>query len=146
MKLGLKKVLLECGPSGDEGTPGKLYVDKLVFHTGELAWRDNKQRISCIPLGVYEVVWKWSPRFKRKMFLVQRVEGRWGIRFHSANFFGRKDKKKRCQLLGCITLGLKKGKLYGQMAVLQSKPAIKKFEKHMNGRSFRLTIRNKETS
>ncbi len=51
----------------------------------------------------------------------------------------------RSQLLGCIALGLKIGRIYGQVAILKSRKAMHKFESHLAGQSFLLTITDKET-
>lgn len=128
--------------SSDEGTFGVLVLPGFpgVFYTGELPDRDNAPNVSCIPTGTYKGVWVYSPRFKRKMFLIEPTAPRSGIRIHSANFCGDKEKGYKKQLHGCIALGEKRGKIDGQKAVLLSMPAIRRFEKHMNGENFTLEI------
>ena len=58
--------LIERYESGDMGTFGALFAEGFTCYTGELPWRDNKPEISCIPVGLYKVIWAMSPRLKRK--------------------------------------------------------------------------------
>lgn len=86
-----------------ECTLGKLLVTdekglENQVATLELPWKENKTNVSCIPEGTYKVVKTYSPRFKKKLWLVKGVPGRSGIRFHPANFVR--------QLQGCIAPGL----------------------------------------
>jgi hypothetical protein len=136
----MKKAVIKRTESDDRGTFGVLAVDDKAWITGELPWRENKKRISCIPPGKYQVDWKMSPRFNRDMYLVQKVKDRWGIRFHVANFVGDKKRGFRSEVLGCISLGCKKGKIHSQKALLDSGKAIREFEEYLNGESFELTI------
>ncbi len=92
-------------------TIGRAYIDgKFFSNTIEDEDRglrdDMKTRIVCyykipgrtaIPTGRYRVTVTWSPRFKRKMPLVNNVKGFDGIRLHSANTAE--------QLEGCIAFG-----------------------------------------
>lgn len=129
--------------SGDQGVFGTLVTRSgLQLLTGELPDRENASSVSCIPEGVYTVVWTWSPRFKRMMYLVDGVRGRAGIRFHSANLMGDKALGFRAQLNGCIALGERLGWMDGQKALLLSAPAIRKFESLMGGKTFSLEIRH----
>lgn len=128
--------------TGDEGTFGVLNIPGFPesWLTGELPDRNNAPNVSCIPEGTYKCVWCYSPRFKRKMYVLEGVPKRAGIRIHSANFCGDKEKGYKKQLHGCIALGEKRGKIDGQKAVLLSVSAIRRFEKHMNGENFTLEI------
>lgn len=137
-----KVVTLVRHDSSLEGTFGKITVDDLTLFTGELPWINNEQDISCIPEGEYDCQWTYSPRFKRYMYLVFPVDGRLGIRIHSANLMGDRFTGFKCQLNGCIAMGEKLGWLDGQKALLVSKPAIRRFENYLNKENFRLEIIN----
>jgi hypothetical protein len=140
------RLRLQRFEDGDQGTFGTLVVPddgtNYYFYTGELPWRDNKPRISCIPVGIYscKLVDRRESHFKKWLYNVQDVKGRSGILIHSANFMGDKEKGYKKQLEGCIALGDKLGFMDGQRAVLLSTPAIRRFETLMNGRDFTLEI------
>lgn len=127
-------------PSTDEGTFGRLTYNDFVVFTLELPWRDNAPNISCIPKGVYNCHWTKSERFKRMMYLIDGVKGRAGVRIHAANFAGDDSKGFKRQLNGCLSLGLNVGQIEGQRALLLSKPAVRKFEDLLKGKSFVLEI------
>jgi len=99
MKLTLKRRYLP------NITIGRLFEEKKQFpfcYMIEPPDRDNQKDNSstaenesgCIPEGEYKVEWTYSGRFKRNMFLVRDVEGRCGIRIHTANVVD--------ELTGCI--------------------------------------------
>ena len=68
-----------------EGTSGTLFCsDKFLCHTIELPWRANKRNISCIPERRYEMVTRYSKRFKSHL-LVKGVKNRRLILIHPAN-------------------------------------------------------------
>ncbi len=126
----------------DQGTFGRVVGPGIVLLTGELPWRENRPSISCIPEGTYRVVWTWSPRFRRFMYLVAGVVARSGIRKHPANLMGDAALGYRSQLNGCIALGERLGWLDGQKAVLLSAPAVRRFEEAMQRKPFTLEIRH----
>jgi len=64
--------------------------------TLELPWKDNKNRISCYPEGVYRVKKRTSQKYGLH-FHIQDVPGRSFILWHAANFVR--------QLLGCTAVG-----------------------------------------
>lgn len=128
-----------------EGTFGVLYLPgHRLFMTGELSWHQNKKWISCIPGNAgYIVKWTYSPKYKRKMFIVKNVPNRFGIRMHSGNWVGNKKYNLRYDATGCILLGERLGYLKGQKALLDSRTAVRRFEKAMNrDETFRLIIRD----
>lgn len=139
-------------PSTDDGTFGVLLLDNYsTWATGELPQRENKNGLSCIPpvlsgeKKTYKCTWFDSPKHG-PCYLINEVEGRSMIEIHSANFMGDTSKSKVSQLLGCIALGKSIGKLSpveggpSQIAVLQSKLAIKEFETNLKNEDFTLTI------
>lgn len=138
----MKHALLTRTEEGDQGTFGVLDFDGKRVFTGELPDRDNAPGVSRIPAGKYLCRFTYSPAFKRKMYAVEGVKGRSGIRIHSANLMGDKTKGFQSHLLGCIALGERRGSIKGQKAILVSKPAISKLESHMDGEDFELEIIN----
>ena len=126
----------------DQGTFGVFIAGSLRLFSGELPDRNNAPNVSCVPVGIYRAAWTVSPRFKRRMYLVESVPQRGGIRAHSANFMGDESLGYRKQLNGCIALGERLGTMDGQKALLLSAPAIRRFESYMGGRPFILEIRN----
>ena len=73
-----------------------IYQGKVVAKTLELPDLGNQNRISCIPLGRYKVVRRYSTKFGNH-FHILNVPKRSYILMHSANYFR--------DLLGCIGLG-----------------------------------------
>ncbi len=77
------------------GTDGRfLNGAQLVCRAIELPWRENKQRLSCIPEGRYQLVKRYSQRYRWHL-LLKDVPGRELILIHAAN-----DAAKELQ--GCI--------------------------------------------
>lgn len=138
----MERIILERFETSDQGTFGKIRIKNEIFYTLELPWRDNIRNISCIPAGVYECRFSMSARFKRPMYLVSGVNHRDGIRIHSANYAGDVDQGLKSNLSGCIALGLHTGVMSKQKCILLSQPAVRKFEKLMNGKSFILEVIN----
>jgi hypothetical protein len=128
--------------SGDQGTFGRIVVPGLALYTGELPSRDNHSDVSCILVGVYNVIWTYSDHFKREMYLLLGTEPRAGIRAHSANLMGDETLGYRKQLNGCIALGEKLGWIDKQKALLLSSPAVRRFETHLARQPFTLEIVN----
>jgi hypothetical protein len=110
--------------------------NKVIFFckTLERPYINNQNSISAIPKGIYDCFWTISTRFKRKMYLVDGVPGRSGIRIHPANYVA--------QLEGCIALGnvAKDINGDGNMDVLHSGDTCAAFEKLMDGKAFKLQI------
>lgn len=77
------------------GTNGNLFYNGVALcHTIELPWKDNQHKISCIPEGKYELVKRYSIKFKWHLQL-KNVEDRDLILIHPANDAFR-------ELKGCI--------------------------------------------
>lgn len=122
------------------GTFGRWIMPDFSLFSGELMWQDNRPNVSRIPCGRYKGIWTFSPRFQRGMYLIVPVDGRSGIRIHLGNFFGVKALGLKCQFNGCIGLGERLGYLGGQKSLLCSAPAIRRFERYMDGKPFDLEI------
>lgn len=127
----------------NQGTFGRLRVEAegraFECHTLELPWRDNRRSLSCIPLGSYPVDWSHSGKFG-KCYRLRDVPERSGILIHSGNFAGDKTLGLKTHVEGCILLGMKRGTLSGQAAILQSKDAIRDFVAFMEAKPFRLVV------
>jgi hypothetical protein len=124
----------------NQGTFGRFFAPGLNLFSGELADRNNAPNVSCIPEGFYRCLWTPSSRFHRKMYIIEPVPRRTGIRAHSANFMGDESLGFRRQLNGCIALGERLGWMDGQKALLISASAVRRFESYFAGRTFILEI------
>lgn len=84
------------------GTCTIVDVDGFPLMSGvslERGWQNNQNNISCIPIGSYEVILEWSPKFQKMLWEIKGVPNRSEAKFHAANYW--------FQLNGCIALGLK---------------------------------------
>jgi len=93
---------------------GKLI---LTLKTLELPWKNNMNKVSCIPVGKYKVVPRNSPKYGDH-FHVLDVPNRSFILFHSGNY--------HTQIEGCILVGLTHADINGdgQLDVTSSKDAM----------------------
>jgi hypothetical protein len=99
-------------------TLGAMSVDGIEkpFYTSELPWKSNEQGTSCIPTGKYIVEPHESPS-KGQCFSIN-VANREYILIHSGNIAYKNSR-------GCILVGLSTGYLKDDLAVLQSRNAMK---------------------
>jgi hypothetical protein len=90
-----------------------------TFSTLELPWKENAKRISCIPVGEYKVVKRWSDKYKRH-FHVLDVPNRSYILLHSGNY--------NIHTLGCILCGKEHLDINGdgERDITSSKATMKK--------------------
>lgn len=164
----MREVFIERGKDQTRQTLGGLKIQDVDFSckTLELAWRNNENNVSCIPVNTeenpfYLCKYTRSPRMSKEAlerwlkknptltetdcpedeknvytYEVLGVPGRAGIRIHPANYAR--------QLLGCIALGdeSKDLDLDGQNDVLHSGNTCKKFVEIMNKEDFHLIIKN----
>jgi len=73
--------------------------------------------------------------------MLNAVPGQYDVEIHAANWKGDEEKGFKCQLGGCISLGLDIGMLDGQDALLYSGGAVSRFMTRMGfGDPFELTI------
>ena len=99
-------------------TIGRLTYNGEHFYTVERPWLDNKQNISCIPTGFYELVRVDSPKFGPDTWEVANVTGRSHILIHVGN-------TAAADVIGCIAIGMG---LFPQLqGVSSSKQAIENF-------------------
>lgn len=122
------------------GTFGQLVVHgtPLVYQTVEAAWHDNARDRSCIPLGVYRMVWGRYNRGGYETYTLAEVPGRSDILFHAANV--------GADLKGCIAVGTMLGVMYGQWAVLESRKALDEMCTELQGDETVLKVRARDLS
>jgi hypothetical protein len=123
----------------DQGTEGILVHPRFECKTLELPWRENRKQISCIPAGEYDVEIRLSNKYGR-VYWVRHVPNRTYILIHSGNYAGDKSKGFKTHVMGCILLGKKSGFLGGQVAVLNSRVAVRQFVEELNYEPFKLRI------
>lgn len=131
----------------DHGTFGLFAIDGVHWNSLELPNRNNKSNISCIPEGEYICKTRYSPSFRKTLYMLQNVKDRSFILIHGANFAGDKRKGYQSHLAGCIALGKSKGlakNKYGNMqkAILNSQKAIREFMNIADNKDFKLIIKD----
>ena len=119
-----------------KATEGRLIVGDQVFYTIEEPWMLNASRKSCIPKGVYKCKphnWQDNKKFKySRVWEVTNVPNRTAILIHLGNTVD--------DTMGCILVGMKRGKIGGKPAVLQSRLAMSRLRDIIGPREFTLTI------
>ena len=92
------EVFIKRTMQDDYQTLGELSIPDAGYSckTLELPWKDNERRESCIPEGIYQVVKRFSDKFKEH-FHILNVPDRDYILIHHGNY--RRDVK------GCILVG-----------------------------------------
>lgn len=88
-----------------------------VLNTLELAWKKNQKKVSCIPVGKYNVIKRHSKKYGFHFHILD-VPNRSYILVHHSNF--------HFDLLGCVAVGtgLKDINNDGQLDVTNSKRAM----------------------
>ena len=123
----------------DQGTEGLLVSEDYNCRTLELPWRGNQKQISCIPPGEYQVDIRLSNKYGR-IYWVRNIPNRTYVLIHSGNYAGDKSKGFKSHVMGCILLGKKQGHLGGQVAILNSRVAVRQFMEELEYESFKLRI------
>lgn len=132
--------------SEDDGTYGVLqFPDGTSLMTIELPWIENKPRISCIPPGTYRCEIKQSPKFGAS-YEVKNVPNRSAILIHAGNSAGNSEKGMKADSLGCILLGMGRGRKGNQKIITGSKAAMQAFYEKMANQPFMLNIIGGEAS
>ena len=109
--------------------PGLGTWGRLDLHTGgdlwtlEPPWRGNEVGESCIPAGTYRIERDETGQYQN--FRVCDVPGRDAIEFHLGNL--------PSETTGCILLGLSRGVVSGEWAVMQSGAAVDAFMCDLDG-------------
>ena len=130
----LKEAWLIRDTVSDKRTFGRLVLGDQVLHTLERPWLENLVSESCIPAGRYRVNYlkkSYSGKYKDVYHIVD-VEGRTGILIHKGNLVGHST--------GCVIIGLIKGLLGSEPAVLSSAVALKRLHKWAGRESFMLNV------
>lgn len=141
-------VIIDSKVTGDDGTLSRIITPfGWQAYTLELPWRDNRNNLSYIPEGTYQVRWTRSPRLSRKYgrdyytYEILNVPNRGGIRLHSGNLAGDVELGMITHSLGCPLIGYQVGIMNKQKAILVSKPATRAFEALLNKRPFQLEVK-----
>lgn len=117
----------------DKQTNGefKLLGTDYEVRSLELPWKDNKNRVSCIPEGTYTCLPDTTGKYQ--WFKVTNVPNRKAIEIHQGSFVRN--------FLGCIGLGLKAMDLDGDGIddIRHCKPALNKL-KELAPEGFELKI------
>lgn len=131
--------------TGDQGTVGQL-----LHYGGHVCWmmelpdRANKPNRGRIPQGLYRVEYlkrSASGRF-HDVYWVRSVPGRSGILTHAGNVAGDVEKGYRSHSWGCLLPAARMGSLYGQIAGLQSRKALRALHAITNRQPFTMRIRD----
>lgn len=100
----MKKLKVEIIRVSDNGkqTEGVLYIledKKIIFEckTLELPWKENKNKVSCIPAGSYILTHRTSKKFNYPHFILSDTGSRIAILIHAGNYSS--------QIEGCILVG-----------------------------------------
>ena len=128
------------------GTFGVLTVqpksedhERFQCFTVEKPWLENKQFISCIPVGTFNLVKGEFHKGGYAAYEVVDVPGRYLIKIHRGNTAD--------EVSGCIALGTSLGVLDGSWAVMRSQRAYQQFMRAMRDcRIGSLTIKWREYS
>ena len=103
-------------------TIGNWYHDDdLICHTMEKPWLQNKNDISCIPAGLYDMHYRVSPKKGPTFYFSNK---RLGVTLDSpgTRTYIQIDKANvQSELLGCIAVGRDFGFMKGEQAVTHSK-------------------------
>ena len=113
---------------------GRLIIDKKEFQVLERPWLNNKRNQSCIPVGEYHAHFlerSASGRYKN-IYHITPVKHRTGILIHNGNVVSHSR--------GCLIIGLRRGTLANQPAVLNSRTALYQLAQVTEQQPFNLTI------
>ena len=136
----MKNLKLIRKKTSNQGTFGELYYNNRFFcYTGELPWKENRSRVSCIPEGEYKVCFWNSRKFPRTYHIIG-VPNREAILIHIGNLCGDKKKGYITHVLGCIIVGIRRGTIRKQEAILLSCVAMNKLRDLIGKKSFVLKI------
>lgn len=146
-RIQLRRYAIAAGENDDQGRFGEIVIDPLAkFYTGECPDRNNDSGLSCVIPDIYLMIFGTSPHHPEGRFFLEDKHGRGACMMHPGNFCGDKIKGYLTNVEGCILLGNSLGVLKRkeddrvQKAVLESKPAVLRFEEFMNKETFELEI------
>jgi len=143
--MSARKLHLDRERGNAQGTPGFIALSPAFgLFTLELPWRNNQHDISRIPAGTYPVHWVSTPKHPHGVYMLQDVPNRGAIELHAGNVAGDRSLGYHTHSLGCFLLGMRRGQLLGQRAVLDSHRALRIFEQHLQREAFILHIHDPE--
>ena len=114
-----------------EYTLGIVILPDQTFFSLEPPWKDNEINESCIPVGTYQCALRKSPKYGHTYWLIDTAPRSY-ILIHPGNIVKNTH--------GCILLGKSIGWITGQRAVLNSRSAVRAFEKALDFKNFNLEI------
>ena len=123
----VKSVTIERFAYTAMGTFGRMMIEEceMLWYTVENPWKDNLPRISCIPLGHYELELGTYHRGDYPAYEVLDVPGRSLVKFHVGN--------THADVSGCIAVGLGLGYVAMLWAVTKSAKGFAGFMDAMGG-------------
>jgi hypothetical protein len=134
-KLPSRVAILLRQKSSKEQTLGDIICvnngDIFMCKSLELSTEPNAVGDTCIPTGVYNVVWTLSPKFKKFTYELQSMPS---YRIHSGNYYTNTE---GCILLGNAFADINKD---GILDVVNSMVTIKQFEDFFDRKSFTLIV------
>lgn len=103
-------------------TVGNWYHDdELICHTMEKPWLQNRNHISCIPAGLYNMHYRVSPS-KGETFYLSNPRLNVTLDTPGTRTYVQIDKANvQSELLGCIAVGVDFGYMNGEQSVTKSK-------------------------
>ncbi len=107
----MDRLTIDRSASTDQGTPGAATLHNVAgielwnAHSLELPWRDNASDVSCIEDGVYLAKYVFSPKFNRKVYVLQNVPHRVACELHLGNWAGDKTRGFWSDVEGCTVFG-----------------------------------------
>lgn len=120
----------------DDGlqTLGELTGGGFSCKTLELPWRNNEVDRSCIPAGVYECKYTFSPKFQKYTYEITNVPNRPGIRIHGGNY--------NTDTEGCVLLGESYAYVNSdrELDLINSRKMVDALETLLNKQPFTLQI------
>lgn len=134
-----RKVILKRFKESSQGVLGHLITMGFEAHTIELPWKDNKPKVSCIPVGKYKCIYRYSTKYKGH-YHVTGVPNRSWILTHNGTFAGDVEEGFKTHSEGCIIIGKYHGKVDSQDAVLLSRVTLRKFVEVMGKKLFELEV------
>lgn len=133
---------LERIKSTEECTLGNLHIEDEVYATIERPWQTNPEgpgglpRVSCVPLGIYELRPHTSPKFGEVYALHAPALGVYENEVPAGQHYGRSlilihPANRVTELLGCIAPGMTHGVIGTENVVLDSRVAFAKIRQRL---------------
>ncbi len=138
-------MLERWGYTPNWGTFGWMTIDSTRYVTLEREWQGNAPNVSCVPEGVYSLLWHPSPRWGRRLHLhggtvaitpqemAERSVTRWGCLIHPATWSH--------QLAGCIALGQGEAVIEDKPGIINSRMAVAALERAVGDQGTEIEIR-----